>query len=133
MKFTLKDQKTPAPGYWKMNSSILNDPTYVKIIEQTVERMDQNLFISPIDWWDLFILMVRNKTINYSTQRRHIENEVKTEIIREINKIEAMTEEHMTIDDKRNYKHLKVRFKDISRKKKYEDTRSEQESFQHMK
>ena len=116
-----------------MNSSILNDPTYVKIIEETVERMDQNLSISPLDWWDLFILMVRNKTINYSTQRRHIEKEVKTEIIREINKIEAMTEEHMTIDDKRNYKHLKVRFKDISRKKKYEDTRSEQESFQHMK
>ena len=44
MKFTLKDQKTQGPGYWKMNSSILNDTAYVKMIEQTVERMEQNLY-----------------------------------------------------------------------------------------
>ena len=88
MKFTLRHKREAGPSYWKMNSSVLNDDAYVKIIEGTVERMEQRLqTLSAIDWWDLFILMVRNKTIEYCTQKREIENQVKRYYEKEMLKI----------------------------------------------
>ena len=113
MKFTVKDQKKAGPGYWKMNSSVLNDDSYVKMIEETVLRMEQKLgTISAIDWWDLFILMVRNKTIYYCTRKRNIEKEVKNSLLKELTKLEEIAEHDLTLKQKRNYKHLKGRLKD---------------------
>ena len=60
--------------------------------------------------------MVRSKTISYSTQKKFIENQVKNFIIKELNKIEAIPDDDMTLEDKRNYKHLKARFKDVQEK-----------------
>ena len=100
-----------------MNSSVLNDEKYVKMIEQTVYRMEEKLHtISAVDWWDLFILMVRNKTIAYSTQKKYVETEVKRFLEKEIGKIEAIPQDNMTFEDKRNYKYIKARFKEIQEK-----------------
>ena len=116
MSFSLKDQKTPGKGYWKMNSSVLNDNAYIKLIEQTVQRMEQKLpSISAVDWWDMFILVVRNKTINYSTQKKYTENEVKKSILEDLEKMEAIPTD-LTIEQKRQYNHLVQRHKKILEK-----------------
>merc|ERR1712080_7836 len=55
MKFKIQPEQKRGPGYWKMNSSILNDPPFIKEVEDAVQGIHNLQLQNPIDWWDLFI------------------------------------------------------------------------------
>ena len=70
MTFDLKEHQDIGRGYWKMNSSILNDDSYKKVIEEIIEGLNNDEDISdPIDWWDFFIQVVRGVTIDYTKKK----------------------------------------------------------------
>ena len=41
MTFNLNEQQDIGPGYWKMNSSILNDEPYKKEIEEVTQVVNE--------------------------------------------------------------------------------------------
>ena len=77
MTFDLNDQQDIGPGYWKMNSSILNDQPYKKEIEDAIKGINELQIDNPIDWWDIFIIVVRGITASYTKQKAKIKNELK--------------------------------------------------------
>ena len=65
----IQSEQKNGPGYWKMNSGIINDPQYTKEMEEVVKAIDELNLQSPIDWWDTFIMLTRSITIDYSRKK----------------------------------------------------------------
>ena len=77
VSFTIKESIDRGPGYWKMNTSILSDRAFTKIIESTVKDvLDLNLQ-DPIERWLIFIQTVRIETQIYCSRKRYTENMIK--------------------------------------------------------
>ena len=65
MTFDVSGTLSIGPGYWKMNSSILTDEAYKASIGEIIQGLNNDPEINnPIDWWDLFIMVVRGVTID---------------------------------------------------------------------
>ena len=41
LSFVIHDQQTRGRGYWKLNSSVLNDNAYVAMVRQTIDNVDR--------------------------------------------------------------------------------------------
>jgi len=100
LTFEIKQTQEIRPGYWKMNSSILQDKLYKKEIERIVNEIRQIHLRNPKEWWDLFILMTRSITIKYSKQKAEIRKQYKKAILYQIQKLEAIPTEQMTHKEK---------------------------------
>ena len=64
--FSIPDVVPPDPGLWKLNTLILRDADYIKLITDFWFnwRRSQNNFPSPSDWWELGKIKIKVLTIN---------------------------------------------------------------------
>ena len=116
MTFDLREQLDIGRGYWKMNSSVLKDEAYKKEIEEAVQGMQSLSITNPIDWWDLFIIVVRGITMSYTKKRSKIKNGLKTIILSKLRDIETIEYCKMTIQQKEQYLYYKQRYQQIVEK-----------------
>ena len=111
MTFELKEPQDIGPGYWKMNSSILNDEPYRKEIEEAIKEINDLQINNPIDWWDLFIIVVRGITMSYTREKAKIKNGLKKVILNQIHDLEIVQYTDMTTKQKEQYIYYKERYK----------------------
>ena len=110
MQLNLTKQKR-GKGFYKMNTSLLKDKTYIQIIERTV-RDTISTYALPVyspffvqdcpaeveitmSWslfWETLILNMRTETISYSIKKRKKFTEEESKVIREIQAMENMDE-----------------------------------------
>ena len=77
MTFDLVRGREIGPGYWKMNSSLINDPTYAREIEDVYHEINALNINNPKNWWDLFIIMVQEVTLDYSQRKAKVKKKIK--------------------------------------------------------
>ena len=100
-------------GYFKLNTSIFEDEEYDKLVDETIAEVNTLSNRNPSEKWEVFLLTMKTKSIQYSAVRNRAKRKVKNELIRQITQIEenaAMEgmEEH--------YAYLKGRLKEIEDK-----------------
>ena len=71
ISFTLTDQQERGRGYWKLNSSVLNDNAYVAMVRQTIVNVDELNILDKQRWWDIFLTCIRYKDRISSSQAGH--------------------------------------------------------------
>ena len=113
MTFDLKDQQEIGPSYWKMNSSVLKDHLYKSEIENAIKGINDLQLSNPIDWWDLFIMVVQGVTISYTKRKSKIENGLKRVIINKIYRLEKINSVNMTAQQKKDQAYYQQRYKEI--------------------
>ena len=111
LTFTIRDQRPSGRGYWKMNSSILNDPAYVRLIELTVVEVDSLTGLDAQRWWDVFLSAVRSKTIDYTSRKRLVEKTTRSLLHQDLLRLEAVTFDRLTPAQQGLYAHLKERLR----------------------
>ena len=87
------------PGFWKMNSSVVRDNAYKREIEEAVDGINRLEIDNPMDWWDLFIMVVRSITKTYTTKKAYTKNSLKSYILHNIQRLENIQYSDKT-DDK---------------------------------
>ena len=60
-----------------MNSSVLNDPIFVKEIEEVFQGLQDMHITDPLEWWDLFIMVVQGTTMAYTKRKAKIKHGLK--------------------------------------------------------
>ena len=114
LTFDLSEQQDLGPGYWKMNSSVLKDAAYKTEIEEAVDGINRLQLANPMDWWDLFIIVVRGITKSYTTKKAFTRNRLKSYILANIHDLEKNNYTDMTTRQKERYLYFKKKHKDIT-------------------
>ena len=113
MTFDIKEGQKIGPGYWKLNSSILQDKAYKKEIEEVYHSINRQNITDPIDWWNLFHCVVHGVTLEYTQNKAKVKSAVKKVILEKINHYETIDTSAMTLKEKEEYIHYKTRYKQI--------------------
>ena len=59
------------PGYWKLNSNLLYDLEYVKLVKQVIEEVKEtNKEANPSLLWDTIEYVIRGHTIKFASNRK---------------------------------------------------------------
>ena len=72
MTFSWQEDMPIGPSPWKMNSSVLHDSLYVTEIEEIFQELEALHTSNPVEWWDLFIMVVQGKTMSYTERKAKI-------------------------------------------------------------
>ena len=110
MVFDLVRGRTIGPGYWKMNSSLINDPIYVSEIEEIFHEINDLNISNLKDWWDLFIVMVQGVTIEYSQRKAKVKRKLRETIVSRMQVLEAIDYDNLSYKQKEEYIYFKRQF-----------------------
>ena len=88
VSFTMKNINERGPGYWKMNTSIIKDPPFQIVVENTCEDVQRLNIEDPIEKWQVFIETIRLETQIYCSKKRYYENRIKNNCERNIEILE---------------------------------------------
>ena len=111
--FVVKKDIEWGKGYFKLNTSILEDEEYEKLVDETVAEVNTLTNRNPTEKWEVFLMTMKTKSIQYSTVRNRAKRKVKNELIRQITEIE----ENAAIEGmEEHYAYLKGRLKEIEEK-----------------
>ena len=113
LTFDLTEQQEMGPGFWKMNSSVVRDNAYKREIEEAVDGINRLEIDNPMDWWDLFIMVVRSITKTYTTKKAYTKNSLKSYILHNIQRLENIQYSDMTTRQKERYLYFKKKHKEI--------------------
>ena len=71
LSFSLPSVVPRGPGYWKLNTSILDEPEYQTLIRSfwTEWKAQETSYNTPQNWWDVGKLKIKSLTIQYCTSR----------------------------------------------------------------
>ena len=75
-------------GYYKMNTTILNDTKYQEIIQELAGDIRNNDSSDPIHNWQTFTLLVKSRSITYSKIKNKIKRKLKDRIKGEMSHLE---------------------------------------------
>ena len=105
------------PGYWKMNTNIIMDLAYSKIVEKTVGDVVGLRVVDPIERWLIFVETIRIETRAYCTRRMHWERAIKSICEARISELEgdAMLDRDGVLQ--REYEYYTLLLNDWNRKK----------------
>ena len=118
LSFVIHDQQTRGRGYWKLNSSVLNDNAYVAMVRQIIENVDRFNIEDTQQWWDIFLSSVRSKTVEYTKQKHTVENSARDDVRKGLLDIEAIPADQLSPRQTAHYTYLKEklrRFEEIGR------------------
>ena len=113
LAFTIINNAQWGKGYFKLNTSFLDDEEYEKIVDETLTEIGA---LSSRTWrekWEIFMMAMKSKSIKYSTERNLTKRKLKNELIRQLSAIEEKKDEEKFIE---HYAYLKGRLKDIEDK-----------------
>jgi exonuclease III len=112
LTFQLQGDQNIGPSTWKMNSSVLQDPRYVSEIEGVMEGLEQVL-LNPLDWWDLFIMVVQGTTISYCKRKAKIKNSLRNFLTTKLDAFENLDVQTLSLDQKNTYHYYKNQLNSI--------------------
>ncbi len=107
MVFDLDRGREIGPGYWKMNSSLINDLIYVREIEEIFREVNNLDISNPVDWWDLFIKMVQGVTLEYSQRKAKVKNKLKETVVDRVQFLESIDYDNLSFKQKEEYIYFK--------------------------
>ena len=113
MIFSIHNKIDIGPGYYKMNSSVVKDPLYRNEIEKIYHEMNTLHLDNPIDWWDLFAMVVRTTTITYCREKSRIRKALKRSVQAQMTRLEAVDNDNMTMEQKQDLAYLKAKYDEI--------------------
>ena len=90
LSFSILSTQEKGPGYWKMNTSVLNDTNYTRLITEAISRMEELDCEDPSEWWEVLLLSIRSHTVDFCRKKRFVEVAVKRQCIKELNDLEAI-------------------------------------------
>ena len=108
----LRDQNI-GPSTWKMNSSVLDDPKYIEEIETAMVDLCE-LSLNPLDWWDLFIMVVQGVSISYCKRKAKIKNCLKRYFTLKLDVLEKLDLSTLTLEQKVEYGYFKSKLDAIT-------------------
>ena len=78
------------PGYWKLNCSLLKDPSYIDIINEAIDRLilEKSRFDNLNNWWDNLKLTIKKISIKFASQKKKEEEKTKESLITLLSKLE---------------------------------------------
>lgn len=106
LTFEMQSDQDIGPSTWKMNSSVLDDPKFTDEIEIVMVDLSE-LDLNPIDWWDLFIMVVQGVSISYSKRKAKIKNCLKRHITSKLEALEKLDSNTLTLKQKADYDYYK--------------------------
>ena len=77
LSLSLTPPEEKGPGYWKMNTSLLQDPNYRKLITDSITRSKVSVIEDPTTWWQVLLLKLRSETLSFSQQKKYVENKLR--------------------------------------------------------
>ena len=98
-------------GYYKMNTTILNDTKYQEIIQELAGDIRNNDSSDPIHNWQTFTLLVKSRSITYSKIKNKIKRKLRDRIQGEISRLEE--ESSLLQQDEMYYDYLKRKLHDF--------------------
>ena len=107
----IHDQQTRGRGYWKLNSSVLNDNAYVAMVRQTIDNVDRLNIKDTQQWWDIFLWSVRSKTVEYTKQKHTVENSARDAVRKGLLDIEAIPADQLSPRQTAQYTYLKEKLR----------------------
>ena len=99
-----------------MNSSVLNDNAYKIEIEEAIQGINTLELNNPMDWWDLFIIVVRGITKSYTVKKAYTKNRLKSYILHNLRQLENIQYSDMTTRQKEQYHYFRNKHKEITDK-----------------
>jgi len=68
--FSIPDVIPPGPGLWKLNTSVLQNEDYIKLITDfwITWRRSQNNFDSLSEWWELGKFKIKELSIDFCSK-----------------------------------------------------------------
>ena len=95
--FTLTPPEEKGPGYWKLNTSVLNDVPYIRLILDVITKTKLIKAKDPTEWWEILLLNVRSKTLWYTEQKKYRERNLKKSLLTELDYLESLPVKGMPI------------------------------------
>ena len=117
LSFKIKGENMRGPGYWKMNTSIIEDPPFQKVIEKTLEDVRKLNIVDSIEHWQTFIETVRIEAQVYSTKKRYYETKIKKNCERNIEMLEQNESLKNDLNIQKEYEYNLGKLKDWQIKK----------------
>ena len=84
-KIQIPTKKKRGKGYWKMNTSILEEPEYIQLMTQNIQSAKINRKEGIKQWWEETKLMVKYTTIQYCTKKAKQRHQELTELKQKYN------------------------------------------------
>ena len=94
-----------------MNSSVLNDPIFVKEIEEVFQGLQDMHITDPLEWWDLFIMVVQGTTMAYTKRKAKIKHGLKRFLTEKLETYEKL--HNLTMAQNKTYLYYKSRLRDL--------------------
>ena len=116
LTLTVTDQQERGRGYWKLNSSVLDDNAYTAMVRQTIANVDKLPIQDPQKWWDTFLTSVRSKTVENTKREHSIENECRNRLCEDLLRLEAVPTDLLTPSQAARYAFLKEKSKTFEEK-----------------
>ena len=106
LSFEILSDQDQGPSTWKMNSSVLDDPKFETEIELILIGLEE-IDINPLDWWDLFIMVVQGTTIAYCRKKAKIKRCLKNHVVAKLEALESLDSRYMSQEQKADYTYYK--------------------------
>ena len=116
LSFVIHDQQTRGRGYWKLNSSVLNDNAYVAMVTQTIDNVDKLNIKDTQQWWDIFLLSIHSKTVEYTKEKHTVENSARDAVRKGLLDIEAIPADQLSLRQTAHYAYLKEKLCEFEEK-----------------
>ena len=103
LAFRIKNDTEWGEGYYKLNTSLFEDEEYDNIVQETIAEIQSLRNRTNIEKWEIFMMTLKTKSIQYSTKRNSAKRKLKNELIRQMSTIEGSEEEEFA----EHYSYLK--------------------------
>ena len=113
MTFDWQEDKKIGPSPWKMNSSVIHDSLYVTEIEEIFQELEALQIPNPVEWWDLFIMVVQGTTMSYTKRKAKIKNSLKAFLTAKVEDFEKA--DNSSERGRPAYRYYKSRLNDLLR------------------
>ena len=113
LSFKIQSHSVWGQSYYKLNTSLFEDEEYDKIVDETIVEVDILNNRTYRDRWEIFLMTMKTKSMAYSTKRNSIKKKVKTQLLKQILKIEQNDDQERLSD---HYTYLKSRLNEIEEK-----------------
>ena len=91
LSLSIPDVVPPGPGFWKLNTSVLNDPEYVALISDAWSSWRRSIsrFPSLVKWWDAGKSLVKGLTIRFCCHRSSARSGLRDLLVRLIDHLKS--------------------------------------------
>ena len=100
-------------GYYKLNTSLFEDGEYDKMVDEALLEVGSLSGRTYRHKWEVFLMTMKTKSISYSTRRNFVKKRLKSELVRQISRIEQEGGQESQVEQ---YEYLSARLREIEQK-----------------